>query len=211
LTALPDLLARSLTDHALVLLDGDGKVHTWPAAAARITGWHRQELPEPFIGAAAREQAAAQGRFAQEGWRPRKDGSSFWASLVVTPLREDDGTLAGFAAVLQDLTERHQAIRERALLQSVLEGEIQIRVDDRGPRVVFEVSDDGPGIPAQYHARIFEMFQRLRSRDEVEGSGIGLTLVKKIVDTAGGAVAVESSGRGATFRVEWPRVWPRRG
>jgi signal transduction histidine kinase len=87
-------------------------------------------------------------------------------------------------------------------------GEIRIRVEDQGPRVIFEVSDDGPGIPPQYHAKIFEMFQTLRSRDEVEGSGIGLTLVKKIVDTAGGEVVVSSSGRGATFRVEWPRVWP---
>jgi signal transduction histidine kinase len=88
------------------------------------------------------------------------------------------------------------------------EGQILIRVEDQGPRVIFEVSDDGPGIPPQYHGKIFEMFQTLRSRDEVEGSGIGLSLVKKIVDNAGGNVAVESSGRGSTFRVAWPRIWP---
>ena len=76
-----------------------------------------------------------------------------------------------------------------------------------GERIEFLVADDGPGIPCEYHERVFRMFQSLRSADEVEGSGIGLAIVKKLVDSHGGTITVESDGRGATFRFTWPRVW----
>jgi signal transduction histidine kinase len=88
------------------------------------------------------------------------------------------------------------------------EGEVRVSVRDRGAFVELEVRDDGPGIPAAFQGKIFEMFQTLKPRDSLEGSGMGLAFVKKIVDGAGGTVAVESAGRGATFRVEWPRSWP---
>ena len=65
-----------------------------------------------------------------------------------------------------------------------------------------------PGIPAQHHQRIFEMFQTLKPRDQVEGSGMGLSLVRKILESAGGEIGVESAGRGATFWFTWPLTWP---
>jgi len=69
----------------------------------------------------------------------------------------------------------------------------------------FSVTDDGPGIPPEYHERVFVMFQTLRPRDEVEGSGMGLALVKKIVETYGGHVCVISTGiRGTSIRFTWP-------
>jgi PAS domain S-box-containing protein len=69
----------------------------------------------------------------------------------------------------------------------------------------FSVTDDGPGIPPQYHERVFAMFQTLRPRDEVEGSGMGLALVKKIVETYGGNTSIMSDGiRGLTIRFTWP-------
>ncbi|OIR06567.1 phytochrome-like protein cph1 [mine drainage metagenome] len=69
----------------------------------------------------------------------------------------------------------------------------------------FSVSDDGPGIPPEYHERVFIMFQTLRPRDEVEGSGMGLALVKKIVETYGGSIRIESDGmRGTSIRFTWP-------
>ncbi|HEY3299637.1 MAG TPA: PAS domain S-box protein [Methylophilaceae bacterium] len=69
----------------------------------------------------------------------------------------------------------------------------------------FTVTDDGPGIPPQYHERVFGMFQTLRPRDEVEGSGMGLALIKKIVETYGGFIRVESDGiRGTSLHFTWP-------
>ncbi len=70
----------------------------------------------------------------------------------------------------------------------------------------FWVSDNGPGIEKQYHERIWNLFQRLESQDEVEGTGVGLALVKKIVEGQGGRAWVESElGHGATFHFIWPR------
>jgi len=66
------------------------------------------------------------------------------------------------------------------------------------------VIDDGPGISAQFHHKVFEMFQTLRPRDEVEGSGLGLSLVKKTVESLGGEILLESAGRGCCFRFSWP-------
>lgn len=68
------------------------------------------------------------------------------------------------------------------------------------------VSDDGPGIPEAYHDRVFRLFQTLRPRDEVEGTGMGLALVKRHVEGWGGTIALESGpSRGATFRITWPK------
>ena len=68
----------------------------------------------------------------------------------------------------------------------------------------FSVSDDGPGIPLKFQERIFGMFQTLKSRDELEGSGMGLALIKKIVETYGGKISVISEGRGCCFTFTWP-------
>jgi PAS domain S-box-containing protein len=88
------------------------------------------------------------------------------------------------------------------------EGEIKISVRDQGPFVELEVADDGPGIPPPFHHKVFEVFQTLKPRDTLEGSGMGLAFVKKIVEQAQGSVHLSSSGRGATFRIAWPKVWP---
>ena len=71
----------------------------------------------------------------------------------------------------------------------------------------FAVTDNGPGIAPEFHERIWGVFQTLEARDKVEGTGIGLSVVKKIVETRGGNVSVESApGNGATFRFSWPRA-----
>lgn len=81
----------------------------------------------------------------------------------------------------------------------------EIKTQDRDKVVEFTVSDNGPGIEARFHQRIFEMFQTLQPRDQVEGSGVGLALVKKLVESRGGKVEVEScASQGATFRFTWP-------
>jgi two-component sensor histidine kinase len=85
------------------------------------------------------------------------------------------------------------------------QGTIHIEATEAGGRVQFSVSDDGPGIPREFHERVFRIFQTLKPRDEVDGSGVGLALVKKVVETHGGTVAIDSVGRGTTVRFNWPR------
>lgn len=84
-------------------------------------------------------------------------------------------------------------------------GTIRVSARADGDFVRYRVEDDGPGIPSQYSHRIFQLFETLRPRDEVEGSGLGLAMVKKTMETVGGSVElVPGSGRGAAFDVIWP-------
>jgi PAS domain S-box-containing protein len=84
---------------------------------------------------------------------------------------------------------------------------VTIQARDAGRFYEFSVADNGPGIPAQFHERIWGIFQTLEARDKVEGTGIGLSLVKKLVENQGGEAWVESEpGHGATFRFTWPKA-----
>jgi light-regulated signal transduction histidine kinase (bacteriophytochrome) len=83
-------------------------------------------------------------------------------------------------------------------------GLVQVSVIDRGDRYEFTVADDGKGIDPKFHDKIFEIFQILESRDKRESTGIGLAIVKKIVETEGGTIHLESQvNKGATFRFTW--------
>jgi signal transduction histidine kinase len=89
------------------------------------------------------------------------------------------------------------------------EGLVHITMFDQGDWVKITVADNGAGIDPSAHTRIFEIFQTLRPRDEIEGSGIGLTVVKKLIETKGGAIWVESTpGAGASFHFTWPKHPP---
>jgi signal transduction histidine kinase len=86
------------------------------------------------------------------------------------------------------------------------EGRIELEVEDRGGLYAFAVKDDGPGIAAEFHDEIFRIFRTLKPRDQVEGSGMGLAIVRKHIDSAGGAIWLESAeGEGSTFRFTWPK------
>lgn len=86
------------------------------------------------------------------------------------------------------------------------QGVVQISARDLGDFVEFEVRDNGPGIEPQYHERIFGMFQTLRPRDEVEGSGMGLAIAKRAVEYRGGTIQIASAvGNGTSFRFTWPK------
>jgi PAS domain S-box-containing protein len=86
-------------------------------------------------------------------------------------------------------------------------GEITVLARDAGRFHEFCVADDGPGIPPESRDQVFLMFQKLKPSDQVDGSGIGLALVKRIVEHHGGQVVLESgSGRGAIFRFTWPKM-----
>jgi PAS domain S-box-containing protein len=123
------LLVDSVRDYGIFLLDPDGYVQSWNVGAARIKGYTASEIigrhfstfyPADAVAtgwpAVELERARADGRFEDEGWRIRKDGSRFWANVVITALVQRDGTLRGFAKVTRDLTDRRQ--HEEALRRS---------------------------------------------------------------------------------------------
>ena len=89
-------------------------------------------------------------------------------------------------------------------------GVVGVATRDLGDRIEFRVEDDGPGIPPVFHERIFRLFQTLKSRDELEGSGMGLAIVKKSVESHGGTIRVESAppNRGTAFVFTWEKAPP---
>jgi PAS domain S-box-containing protein len=130
-------LVNSVTDSAIFLLDREGKVLTWNSGAERIKGYKAKEIIGQhfscFYPSEARETrwpereleiAGREGRFADEGIRVRKDGSTFWASVVITALRDEAGELRGFSKVTRDLTERKN-LEERT---RKLNRELRLRV-----------------------------------------------------------------------------------
>lgn len=421
------LLVQSVKDYAILMLDAEGHVASWNAGAQHIKGYSADEIlgrsftlfypPEAVAEGFPQhelEVAAREGRFEDEGWRVRKDGSRFWANVVITALRNSDGRLVGFAKVTRDLTTRREAeaqarrlaaeqaahaeaerrrvelaqlnqqLQEQALkletqaeelrliaetlhqrndelhaaladsrtaretaeraaaatidayreldqfayvashdlkaplrgianlaqwiqddtgerlgaestehmrllqgrvhrMEALIDGilaysragrmlnspervdtgalvreviellappaevtievpsqmpavnaervplqqvflnlignavkhsriersDVIVRIDwrDLGDAFEFSVSDNGPGIDPEYHERIWGIFQTLAPRDKVEGTGIGLSVVRKIVETRGGSTSVESSRKhGSTFRFIWPKT-----
>ncbi len=386
------LLVQSVKDYAILLLDPTGRVTSWNEGAERIKGYAADEIlgrsfttfyPKEAVASGfpqtELEAATREGRFEDEGWRVRKDGTQFWANVIITALHDEAGGLVGFAKVTRDLTARRQAEEQarrlaaeqaaraeaarreedlRAALQAAREArgaaeraaaavteayreldqfayvashdlkaplrgianlaqwiqedvghllagesaehlrllhgrvqrmealidgilaysragralrapeqvdtgvlvreaiellappagvafevatdlptveaervplqqvflnlignavkhgrtarpEVTVRVEwrDLGDAVEFAVADNGPGIAPEYHERIWGIFQTLVPRDKVEGTGIGLSVVKKIVESRGGRVALDSTpGQGATFRFIWPKA-----
>jgi PAS domain S-box-containing protein len=115
------LLVEGVKDYAIFMLDAGGRVATWNVGAERIKGYRAEEIvgqhfscfyPPEDVRAGKPEWelrgATAAGRLEDEGWRLRKDGSRFWADVVITAVRDKQGTLVGFAKVTRDLTERRR-------------------------------------------------------------------------------------------------------
>jgi PAS domain S-box-containing protein len=421
------LLLQSVKDYAILMLDPEGNVASWNVGAQHIKGYSADEIlgrsftlfypPEAVADGFPQHEldvASRDGRFEDEGWRVRKDGSRFWANVVITALRNSDGRLVGFAKVTRDLTMRREAeaqarrlaaeqaahaeaerrsvelaalnqqLQEQAVelerqaeelrvlaetlhhkndelqvaladtkkaretaeraaaatldayreldqfayvashdlkaplrgianlaqwiqddtgerlgaestehvrllqgrvhrMEALIDGilaysragrmlnsperldtgalvseviellapppevrievpshmplvnaervplqqvflnlignavkhtriersDVIVRIDwrDLGDAFEFSVNDNGPGIDPDYHERIWGIFQTLAPRDKVEGTGIGLSVVRKIVETRGGSTSVESSSNnGATFRFIWPKT-----
>lgn len=126
------VLVEGVQDHALFMLDAEGKVVLWNPGAQRIKGYEPQEVighhvsmfyPPEERAEADRllREAVARGTVHREGWRVRKDGSRFWAHVVLTALRDPDGQLRGFAKITRDVSERKQAEDEIRLLNETLE------------------------------------------------------------------------------------------
>ena len=116
------LLVESISDYAIYMLDPDGIVRTWNTGAQRFKGYSEQEIigqhfsrfyteedRETGLPARALETAAREGRFEQEGWRVRKDGTRMWAHVVIDAIRDAHGALVGFAKITRDLTEQKES------------------------------------------------------------------------------------------------------
>jgi len=87
-----------------------------------------------------------------------------------------------------------------------LEGQVNLSVQDQGDAYLFSVADNGPGIAPEFHERVFVIFETLKARDKVENTGVGLAIVKKIVEDKGGIIRLESQiGQGTTFYFTWPK------
>ncbi|HZV06522.1 MAG TPA: PAS domain S-box protein [Gemmataceae bacterium] len=115
-------LVAGVRDYAIFLLDVQGRVYTWNDGAERIKGYRPEEIigqhfscfyPKEVVTSGwpdhELQMAAATGRFEDEGWRIRKDGSRFWANVVITALRDESGSVRGFLEIARDLTDRKQA------------------------------------------------------------------------------------------------------
>ncbi|QIO48094.1 PAS domain S-box protein (plasmid) [Rhizobium leguminosarum bv. trifolii] len=122
-------LVQGVSDYAIYMLDPDGNVSSWNFGAERIKGYRPQEIigrhfstfytpedREAGVPETALRLARAEGRFEREGWRVRKDGSRFWASVVIDVIRDDEGDVLGFAKITRDITEKMET--QRALEQA---------------------------------------------------------------------------------------------
>lgn len=143
------LILEGVRDYAICMLDPGGRIATWNAGAERILGYRTKEITGvhfskfyPADDVASRkperelEVAQQVGKYEEEGWRVRKDGTTFWANVLITPLRDRGGELIGFVKVTRDLTERRAAERRAsdAAAKAAVEEEARRRADEARAR-----------------------------------------------------------------------------
>ena len=172
------LMVDAVKDYALFLLDASGHVMTWNAGAERMKGYTASEIigahfsqfyePEEVrVGKCDRELEIAMrdGRFEEEGWRVRKDGTRFWANVVLTPMRTANGELIGFAKITRDLTERKKLEEERVLTIQAQEG---IRLRDEFLSIVsHELKTPLAGLLLQVEALVTRADLDHKTRDKL--------------------------------------------
>jgi PAS domain S-box-containing protein len=167
------LLVEGVKDYAIFMLDPDGKVASWNEGAHRIKGYRQQEIlgrhfsvffPEEDIKRSKPEReleiAQEKGTYEEEGWRVRKDGSRFWASVLITALWDEAGGLRGFAKVTRDITERKRAEEEIQRLNETLEelkdlvGKLVLGQEEEQRRVAYEVHEGLAQVASAAHLRL---------------------------------------------------------
>ena len=182
------LLIECVKDYAIYMLDPEGHVTSWNAGAERIEGFSADEIiGEHYSRFFAPEDVAQhkpelelktaleQGRFETEGWRVRKDGSRFWASVLITTVHDETGRLCGFSKVARDVTERKQAEEEIRLLNTNLEQRVRERTaeleaaNQELDAFSYSVSHDLRA-PLRHIAAYVDILQAETAKDLSEGS-----------------------------------------
>jgi PAS domain S-box-containing protein len=146
------LLVDAVVDYGIFMLDPQGHVMSWNSGAAKLKGWERDEIVGQHFSIFYPKEVAASGwpeeelrrakqlgRFEDEGWRMRKDGSRFWANVIITALYDRGGDLTGFAKITRDLTERRQ--HEEELRES--EARFRLLVESVRGYAIFMLDENG--------------------------------------------------------------------
>jgi PAS domain S-box-containing protein len=203
------LLVQGVRDYAIFMLDPKGNVNSWNDGAERINGYKAGEVvgrnfsiffPEhdQIAGKPERElqKAIADGRFEDEGWRVRKDGSRFWASVVLTALRDQAGNLYGFSKVTRDITEKRNAqetlqrshaelerqIGERARAQRKLEASEQSLRELSGQLLRMQDKERGR-VGRELHDTIGQYLSALKmSLESLNGHALSAGMVTRLED-----------------------------
>jgi PAS domain S-box-containing protein len=206
-----ELLVQSVTDYAIYMLDPDGRVSSWNAGARRFKGYEADEIvgqhfsrfytPEERareIPRIALETAEREGRFEAEGWRVRKDGTRFWANVVIDPIRDPAGTLVGFAKVTRDLTDRRAA--EEELRRS--EERFRLLVQSVTDYAIYMLDPDGLVSSWNAGAERFKGY----SADEIMGQHFSRFYTEEDREAGIPRIALDTARREGRFEAEGWRV-----
>jgi PAS domain S-box-containing protein len=193
------LLVEAVQDYAIFMLDPSGNVASWNAGAQRIKGYMAAEIigkhfsifyPQADLqrGKPAWELrvAAKEGRFEDEGWRIRKDGSRFWASVVITAIRDESGQLIGFGKVTRDFTERMEA-QEALRRESAERREAQSRLYE---------SEASLRQLSRHLLRTQDEERRRIGRELHDSLGQSLAAIKITLDSLSSTVGADSAASG---------------
>ncbi|WP_247730299.1 bacterio-opsin activator domain-containing protein [Halovivax limisalsi] len=152
-------MIEEVRDYAIFRLDTDGFIQTWNEGAERIKGYAEDEIvgehlstfypddEETIDPGTLLDRAAAEGRAASEGWRARKDGSRFWAGVVLTAIHDDGGELAGFAKITRDLTERKRREDRLAALDELGRALLAAETSQDVSEIVVEAAETELDLP----------------------------------------------------------------
>ena len=187
--AIFEILVEQVREYAVFVLDTEGRIQTWNTGARVLKGYEKEEIvgrhfsvfytPDAVAsGWPAHELKVAtmEGRFEDEGWRVRKDGSRFWANVIITALRADDGRLLGFSKITRDLTSRRE--QEEALRQS--EERFRLLIEGVTDYAVFMLDPDGVITSWNSGAQKIKGY----SREEIIGKHFSLFYLPEDVEAA---------------------------